>query len=426
MRRLLLMRVPALLLTLASVLWSAMPADAAGVRLPQRPWQQIARRVCDQPTVPGIAACGALIRADLLPRLRPESSPFGFSGFYGPADLWSAYQLPLNPADFSSPSPFQWNGQTVAIVDAYDDPRAASDLTTYRRQFNLPPCTTSNGCFLKVNQRGQQGNYPFPNIGWAEEISLDLAMVSAVCPQCRILLVEGQDASFQSLGTAENTAASFGGTFSGFRWTRATAISNSYGASEFAGEASYESFYNHPGIAITVSAGDSGYGVEYPAASQYVTAVGGTTLAKNGNPGRPGGWDESAWAGTGSGCSAYIPRPSWQTPAIDPGCGMRTVADVAAVADPNTGVLVYDSFGIRAGWYVFGGTSVAAPVIASVYALAGNAGVVTAGSYSYARAGSLFDVASGSNGGCGSYLCTAGPGYDGPTGNGTPNGTGAF
>jgi len=179
---------------------------------------------------------------------------------------------------------------------------------------------------------------------------------------------------------------------------------------------------DHPGIAITVSSGDGGYGVEFPAASQYVTAVGGTTLTGS----LQSGWNETAWSGAGSGCSAYIPKPSWQK---DSGCANRTVADVAADADPNTGVAVYDSFRYQgySGWLVFGGTSVASPIIASVYALAGNAASVIDGASPYAHTGSLHDITSGSNGSCGgSYLCTAGPGYDGPTGNGTPNGTGAF
>jgi subtilase family serine protease len=202
----------------------------------------------------------------------------------------------------------------------------------------------------------------------------------------------------------------------------ATVISNSYGGSEYSGEVNDQSHYNHPGIAITVSSGDGGYGVEFPAASQYVTAVGGTTLTRNTST---RGFTETVWSGAGSGCSAYITKPSWQT---DTGCARRTVADVSAVADPNTGVAVYDTYRLHpGGWLVFGGTSVSAPIIASVYALAGNASAVTYGSFSYSHTTSLFDVISGSNGSCGgSYLCTAKTGYDGPTGNGTPNGTGAF
>jgi subtilase family serine protease len=297
-------------------------------------------------------------------------------------------------------------------VDAYDDPSAEADMATYRTQFGLPACTSSSGCFRKVDQSGGT-NYPAANGSWSQEISLDLDMVSAICPNCHILLVEGSTASFANLATAENTAAALG----------ANAISNSYGGGE-SGGASYNANYNHPGVAITVSSGDNGYGVQFPASSQYVTAVGGTTLTRDGTTAR--GWSETTWSGAGSGCSAFFVKPAWQK---DAGCSNRTVADVSAVADPNTGVAVYDSFAYlgQSGWLVFGGTSVASPILASVYALAGNAATVNYGSYSYANTASLYDVTAGSNGACGgSYLCTAGPGYDGPTGNGTPNGTGAF
>lgn len=347
------------------------------------------------PAAAGFARCHALLLA--TPN---ASSPGG----YNPTDLQSAYNLPSSTAG---------SGQTVAIVDAYDDPNAASDLSVYRSQFGLSPCTTANGCFKKVNQSGGT-KYPRANGGWAQEISLDLDMVSAICPNCHILLVEASSSSLTNLGTAVNTAAKLG----------ANEISNSYGGGESSSDTSYDtSYYNHPGIAITVSSGDSGYGVQYPAASQYVTAVGGTSLTHASNT---RGWSETTWSGAGSGCSAYDPKPNWQT---DAGCSKRTVADVSAVADPNTGVSVYDSYSYQgqSGWLVFGGTSVASPIIASVYALAGNASAVTYGSYPYSHASSLNDVTSGSNGSCGgTYLCTAGTGYDGPTGNGTPNGTGGF
>jgi subtilase family serine protease len=340
----------------------------------------------------GYARCHA-IRVDVGPG---GGGPAG----YTPADLQSAYKLPSATAG---------GGQTVAIVDAYDDPKAESDLGVYRAQFGLPACTTANGCFRKVDQSGGT-TYPRGNRGWAQEISLDLDMVSAVCPNCHILLVEATSNSFSNLATAVDEAAKLG----------ANEISNSYGGSEYSNEVSDQSHYHHPGIAITASSGDSGYGVQFPASSQYVTAVGGTTLNKASTS---RGWSETVWSGAGSGCSAYIPKPSWQT---DSGCSRRTVADVAADADPNTGVSVYDTYH-ETGWLVFGGTSVASPIIASVYALAGNAGSVTYGSYSYSHLSSLFDVTSGSNGSCGgSYLCTGGVGYDGPTGNGTPDSTGGF
>lgn len=347
-----------------------------------------------------------------VPTATPTPSSSAPPG-YGPADLQSAYALPSTTAG---------SGQTIAIVDAYDDPTAEKDLGVYRSQYGLPACTTANGCFKKVNETGGS-TPPSSNASWGQEISLDLDMVSAVCPNCHILLVEANSASFADLGTAENTAASLG----------ANAISNSYGGSESSSESSYDSsYYNHPGHAITVSSGDGGYGVEYPAASQYVTAVGGTSLTRTSNA---RGWSESVWStssteGAGSGCSAYEPQPSWQSAisALTAVCSRRAVADVSAVADPNTGVAVYDSTAYlgQSGWMVFGGTSVASPMIASVYGLAGNAGSVNYGSNPYSHTGSLWDVTTGSTASCGSILCTAAAGWDGPTGLGTPNGSAAF
>lgn len=354
-------------------------------------------RVCPS-AAPGVARCHSLVLVD------NSGSPFatGAPSGYGPGDLQSAYGLPSTGGV----------GQTIAIVDAYDDGNAESDLGVYRSQFGLPACTTANGCFRKVNQSGGT-TYPRGDAGWSEEISLDLDMASAICPNCRILLVEASSNSFANLSAAVNYAATVPGV---------VAISNSYGGSEFSGETSSESAYNHPGIAVTVSSGDNGYGVEFPAASQYVTAVGGTSLKRASNS---RGWTETVWSGAGSGCSKYITKPGWQH---DSGCSKRTVADVSAVADPNTGVAVYDTYRLHpGGWLVFGGTSVASPIIAAVYAVANNTGSITYGSYPYSHTSSLFDVTSGSNGSCGgSYLCTAVAGFDGPTGLGTPNGTGGF
>ncbi len=355
----------------------------------------------------GSAACDAILRVD---GAKPNaSSPGGFN----PADLQSAYALPSSSAG---------SGQTVAIVDAYNDPNAEADLGVYRSTFGLPACTTANGCFKKVSQTGTT-SYPRSNGGWAQEISLDLDMVSAICPNCHIILVEASSSSMTNLGKAVNEAAKLG----------ATEISNSYGGGESTSDSSYDTtYFHHPGIAITVSSGDGGYGVEYPAASQYVTSVGGTSLAKASNT---RGWTETVWStssteGAGSGCSADDPQPSWQSSVanITANCSKRAVADVSAVADPYTGVSVYDSYSYQgaSGWLVFGGTSVASPIIASVYALAGNASSVNYGSYSYSHTSSLNDVTSGQTASCGSDLCKAATGWDGPTGNGTPNGTGGF
>jgi subtilase family serine protease len=351
---------------------------------------------CSSAVPAGYAWCQAILAVNS--QFRPDSG--GPSGYH-PADLQSAYKLP---------SASSGNGQTIAIVDAFDDPNAEADLGVYRSTFGLSACTTGNGCFKKVNENGGT-SYPSPNTGWAEEISLDVDMVSAICPNCHILLVEASSSSFSDLGTAVNTAASLG----------ANAISNSYLGGESSGEQSIQNqYYTHPGIAITAASGDGGYGTGAPAVFNTLTAVGGTSLVAA--PKKARGWKETVWSGAGSGCSRYISKPSWQT---DKKCSNRTVSDVSAVADPNTGVAVYDTYN-QPGFEVFGGTSVATPIIASVYGLAGNESSINPG-YPYSHTSSLFDVKKGSNGSCGgSYLCTAKKGYDGPTGLGTPDGSGAF
>jgi subtilase family serine protease len=347
------------------------------------------------------ARCHARLVSDgagnvLFKEAAAKALPSGF----GPADLRAAYNVTGTGASTT----------TIAIVDAYGYTNAESDLAVYRSTYGLPACTTANGCFTKYNQKGVKGSYPKQNTGWAQETALDLDMASAMCPGCKIILVEADSATFANLATAENTAATLG----------AHVISNSYGGGE-AGSQTYESAYNHPGVAITVSSGDSGYGVQFPASSPHVTAVGGTSLVKAASTTR--GWSETAWSGAGSGCSTTYPKPAWQT---DGGCAGRMEADVSAIADPNTGVAVYGPVvGQFSGWMVFGGTSVAAPLIGGIYGV--NGGVVNYGADPYANTGALNDVTSGSNGKCsGTYLCTAGPGYDGPTGLGTPNGSGAF
>lgn len=380
-------------------------------------WSWAHERSCASPSGDQ-AACGALLRVHVASDGERAASTGTPSG-YGPAQLTQAYSLPSATAGA---------GQTVAVVDAYNDPNAASDLATYRGTFGLPACTVDSGCFRQVSQTGSATSLPANNGGWAQEESLDLDMVSAICPNCRILLVEANSASMTDLGTAVNEAVNLG----------ATEVSNSYGGSESRSDTRYDSsYFNHPGVAITASSGDAGYGVEYPAASPYVTAVGGTSLTTDSNSSR--GYTETAWSGAGSGCSAYDSAPTWQRSltAITAVCGKRAVADVSADADPNTGVAVYDSYTYQGygGWLVFGGTSVASPIIASVYALAGNAASVTA-SQAYANPGSLNDVKSGSNGSCGTrsrhgtssntVLCQAATGWDGPTGLGTPNGIQAF
>jgi subtilase family serine protease len=354
---------------------------------------------------PGFASCLALIRTDVVQASRAASaiSPNALPSGFGPADLRSAYSL-------TSVSQSGGSGVTVAIVDAFDNPNVASDLATYRSTFGLPPAT-----FTKVNQNGQASPLPSTDVGWGEEESLDVDMVSAICPNCSILLVEANDNSLANLGASVNTAVALGAKF----------VSNSYGGGESSGETTSDTqFYAHSGVAVTASSGDSGFGVEYPAASQFVTAVGGTSLTRSSNS---RGWSETAWSGAGSGCSAFESKPSFQT-SVTTNCSRRAEADVSAVADPNTGVAVADTFGTGGTFFVFGGTSVASPIIASVFALAGPPAAGTfPNSYPYAHTSSLFDVTSGSNSHrCRNVLCRAGVGWDGPTGFGTPNGTGAF
>ena len=384
------------------------------------PWQAPTRdgghgdwfaRACAFP-LQAAASCGAQIVTDAAGR--PLQSPNPPPNALGPAQFHGAYSLPL-----TAPT-----AQTVAIVDAYNDPNIVSDLAAYDAQYGLPgmasgppnDCSSSLPCFEQVNETGG-GGLPAANSGWALEISLDVETVHEICQNCNIILVEASSASMTDLGKAENEAASLG----------ANVISNSWGAGEYPGETSdSSSYFEHPGVAITASAGDSGYGVEFPAASQYVTAVGGTTLSvastASGGTSTYSYGGEKAWADTGSGCSQYIPKPRWQG---DSGCSNRTVADVAADADPNTGAAVYDSDGYS-GWLQVGGTSLSAQLIAGVYALTGDASAVYYGQAPYNDPGGLNDVTSGSNGSCGTYLCNAVAGYDGPTGLGSPNGLGAF
>ena len=371
-------------------------ATTAGAAAPSPAGQLHSAKVCAAPTA-GTAACMSMVRTDANGKPIATVTPSGF----GPAAIQSAYKL----AGLSSA------GRTVAIVDAYNDPTAEADLGVYRAQFGLSACTTTNGCFRKVDQTGGT-KYPRTNSGWAQEISLDLDMVSATCPDCRILLVEANSNSFANLGAAVITAAGIAGV---------SAISNSYGGGD-AADTTYGTYYNHPGIAVTASSGDSGYGASYPASSSYVTAVGGTHLVTAANT---RGWTETVWSGAG--CSSYNTALA-AAATFDTGCAKRAEADVSAVADPNTGVAVYDSTPNHgsSGWMVFGGTSVSAPIIGSVYALSG---ITTAypNALPYSHTSSLFDVISGSDGTCPTpQWCTARVGWDGPSGLGTPNGVGAF
>ena len=376
-------------------------------------------RACDQ-APSGSVACLALFRSVAAAHL--AGAPANVAGLvaresgvsmtavapptsgYGPAEISSMYSLDVTKGV----------GQTVAIVDAYDNPNAEKDLATFRSVYKLPACTSKNSCFRKVNQRGG-ARPPMADPGWGVEIALDLQAVSAACPNCRILLVEADTAEFNDIGAAVNMSVTLG----------AKIVSNSYGGEEYDGVIDLGNrFYSHPGVAMVASSGDSGFNTAlFPASWGSVFAVGGTSVAETST-----GWMNTAWGGSGSGCSAWISKPSWQK---DPHCKMRTTSDVSALADPDTGLAVYDTygldhFGLPSGWIVVGGTSLSAPLISGMIALAGNAPSLGSADYVYDHREGLRDVIGGSNAifmDCaGTYLCTAVKGYDGPTGLGTPKG----
>jgi Ricin-type beta-trefoil lectin domain len=373
------------------------------------------RRVCPVPTEAGEMTCQAILpgRAGASGIV---SASGGSSAGYGPADLQSAYGLTSASAD-------RGKGETVAIVDAYSNPDLVRNLATYRKDFHLPACGTKNGCLRIVNEHGRTSPLPAANSGWGTEESLDLDMVSAVCPHCRILLVQASAPNTQDLGLAEASAVRMGARF----------VSNSWSGSEFIGQDAFNSYFNHPGDAIVFASGDFGYGPQYPTDTQFVTAVGGTTLVRTKSGRR---WSERVWGdgasspGTGSGCSTLEAKPSWQTAddSAPRGCLNRTENDVAAVADPNTGVAMLDTYGTgERSLFEIGGTSVATPIITATYALAGDpARGSYAAEYPYIHRADFHDVVTGSNGQCEAnrqYLCHGERGYNGPTGVGTPGGT---
>jgi Subtilase family len=337
------------------------------------------------------------------------SRPVGLT----PKEIEQAYRLPVG----------RLSDQTVAVSIAYNTPHLAEYLAKYRQTFGLPPCTTASGCFRVVNQYGSRSQKKLPvsgvGSGWDIEVTLDVSMISVACPHCKILVVEANNDSISNLARTEDTAAALG----------ADVISNSYGIRENGDSIESAKSYDHPGHTIVVAAGDLGFtATEFPADLSTVTAVGGTELVRA-HTAR--GWREQVWydpalqAAGGSGCSAYVAKPAWQH---DPDCLGRTVADVSAVA---ANIPIYNQ--ANGGWLTVGGTSVAAPLVAGIYALAGNATIIPFG-YAYSHRRFLFDITKGTNSvfypsklTCGNdYLCVAKKGYDAPTGLGTPDGTGAF
>jgi subtilase family serine protease len=346
-----------------------------------------------------VAALAATLVA-VAPSPSANAHSGGSSGHWGATALRSAYRIGV-PTTRTS---------TIAVVDAFGYPHAEADMNHYRRHYGLPACTKASGCFRKLNQRGDQGSYPKPDSGWAEETAMDLQMVSAACPTCRLILVEASNTG-RGLDRAQRTAVRAG----------ATVVSNSWGSVEHDGARRNAAFFRHPGVTTVASTGDSKYGpAHFPATVPGVVAVGGTVLSRSGDSAR--GWSEKAWAHASSGCSRYFAKPSWQS---DSGChGHRTVADVSAVA---SALRIYDTSlpRRRRGWSVEDGTSAAAPFVAGMIAAAGGGGLTT--KQLYAEPDAFNDVVGGSNGSCRpSYLCTAVRGYDGPTGLGSPTSPEAF
>ena len=372
---------------------SAATATSGGHRLPQGS-RALAASCAAAPTGSGTCTNLELAATTIYGPTTPAQQVPGLH----PADLQSAYSLPAALAG---------SGQTIAVVIANADPNAESDLAVYRSTFGLPPCTSASGCFKVLALKTESGD-----VNWAREASIDLDMASAVCPNCKLMLVQSKDAKDGNLASAVSAAVAAG----------ATVVSNSYAVAEVSSE--NNAMWSHPGVPIVAAAGDQGYGgANWPAASTNVIAVGATTLVPNSLTAR--GWSETAWASTGSGCSGIAAKPAWQT---DTGCTKRMVADVAAVGDPQTPVAVYDSYQDN-GWVEMGGTSVATPIVAGVYALAANAAQLNlnGGSTLYANPGALNPIGAGSNGSCSPlYLCTAGIGYSGPAGVGSPKGIAAF
>lgn len=401
---------------LGAIALAAVFGVSTATSVPAAPSNQIERignvyavSVCGKFSVRGSAHCYAKVVTDARGNIREwvksaamarNAAPSG----YGPSDLRAAYGI--SPATGNPGS-----GPTIAIVDAYGYASAEKDLNTYRTQYGLGSCTVASGCLRIVNQSGGT-RLPRADVGWSQEQALDLDMASAMCPNCKILLVQANNSYLNSLAAAVNTAAKLG----------AVVISNSYGGDE-GGTNSYEGAYNHSGVAVTVSSGDYGYGVQFPASSPHVVAVGGTHLTRSG-----GGWAETAWGGAGSGCSGVYGILASTQSSTTTGCPNRAVSDVSAVADPNTGVAVYGPVSrTRSGWMVFGGTSVAAPLVGGIYGAAG--GIVSYPTTKlYGAASSAFrDITSGSNGACPTtQWCKARAGWDGPTGIGSPQGTSAF
>lgn len=353
-----------------------------------------------QATLDGVAAGHSAAASSAVP---------GFT----PASLRSAYNL-------TKASAVGGGTATVAIVTAFGDPTAASDLATYRSHFKLGACAVTTGCLTIINEFGNTKNLPPANSAWAANDAIALDVISGLCPKCHLLLVEAKGTLLSDLGAAENLAVAQGAKF----------IDNGWSGTDGVDENGFAHFFDHPGVAVVFAAGTSGYGSVFPASLPFVTSVGGTTLKRSSFNSR--GWGELAWADSSSGCASLQVKPSWQRGDAQAGTGClnRTENDVAADADPATGAAVFDTTGAT-GWHSGGNTSLAAAIISATYALAGTPAADTyPASYPYQHVKSLFDVQFGTGvGECEigrQYLCNAMPKFDGPTGLGTPDGTAAF
>lgn len=364
----------------------------------------------DKPACGAPAAFGQGECASALPMAATSAS--GVPG-HNPAELRSAY-------DLASASVRAGRGATVAIVTAFSYPSAVGDVAAYRAHFRLPACGTGKGCLRIVNEHGSPSHLPAPNSSWAHADATALDALSALCPNCHLLLVEAASTSYTDLGTAENTAVASGARY----------VLDTWNGRESVGQDAFDHYFNHPGFAIVAPAASNGYERTFPGDLPYVTSVGGTTLSPTKFSTRH--WAEIAWTGTGSGCSALEVKPSWQRAdaSAATGCPHRTQNDVAADADPSTGAAVYDSYGTTSRWKRSGGTVLAAAIVTATYALAGTPARHTyPASYPYQHRSGLNDVLYGSNGPCTlnpAYICNAERGFDGPTGLGSPDGTAAF
>jgi subtilase family serine protease len=361
---------------------------------------------------------GTAARTAALPLAQPHVSatkvhPLGVSSAavtnWTPQSLASAYGAVWSPSLGA--------GRTIAIIDAYDSPAVEADLVTFSHSFGLPACTTANGCFKRVNQLGASTPRPSFDADWAMEINLDVQWAHAVAPGAKILLVEARTASFNDLDAAEQYANND---------SNATYLSNSWGAPEFVGESALNPVFTpKPGKSMLFASGDSGLPASYPSAAPGVVSVGGTTISKSGSS-----VAETVWSGGGGGCSKYVfaaPQQKAFKQYTQAGCtkGMRATPDVAAVADPATGVLVYMSSawqGAR-GWFKVGGTSLATPVVAAIAAGAGvtlNAETIYGTTFRFRDANASTAKAAKTNG------ATCKTGYDMCTGRGALIGITAF